>query len=210
LRCHWFRWPWFASSRSSSCAGSIERRRTLRRLRAGLGRCFLEPRRSVYLIEAGGRCFLVGRRRRPYEPARRNRQGGPSHATLARATSPAQLSARYWPRCFGGAADEPAFGRSGRECGQDQGLATRPVLLFIAVAAVSILPFILLLMTSFVKIAVVLSILEERARGAPDSTFAGHHRARADSHPLRDGADRRAHVSRHRARPWAVAPTRRW
>jgi len=25
-----------------------------------LGRCFLEPRRSVYLIEAGGRCFLVG------------------------------------------------------------------------------------------------------------------------------------------------------
>jgi flagellar biogenesis protein FliO len=24
------------------------------------GRCFLEPRRSVYLIEAGGRCFLVG------------------------------------------------------------------------------------------------------------------------------------------------------
>jgi flagellar biogenesis protein FliO len=25
-----------------------------------LGRCFLEPRRSVYLLEAGGRCFLVG------------------------------------------------------------------------------------------------------------------------------------------------------
>lgn len=25
-----------------------------------LGRCFLEPRRSVYMIEAGGRCFLVG------------------------------------------------------------------------------------------------------------------------------------------------------
>jgi flagellar biosynthetic protein FliO len=25
-----------------------------------LGRCFLEPRRSVYLIESGGRCFLVG------------------------------------------------------------------------------------------------------------------------------------------------------
>ena len=25
-----------------------------------LGRCFLEPRRSIYLIEAGGRCFLVG------------------------------------------------------------------------------------------------------------------------------------------------------
>jgi flagellar biosynthetic protein FliO len=23
-------------------------------------RCFLEPRRSVYVIEAGGRCFLLG------------------------------------------------------------------------------------------------------------------------------------------------------
>jgi type III secretion protein R len=47
-----------------------------------------------------------------------------------------------------------------------QGLASRPVLLFIAMAAVSILPFILLLMTSFVKIAVVLSILKS-ALGAP-------------------------------------------
>jgi flagellar biogenesis protein FliO len=25
-----------------------------------LGRCLLEPRRTVYLIAAGGRCFLVG------------------------------------------------------------------------------------------------------------------------------------------------------
>ena len=25
-----------------------------------LGRCFLEPRRSVYVIESAGRCFLVG------------------------------------------------------------------------------------------------------------------------------------------------------
>jgi len=25
-----------------------------------VGRCSLEPRRSVYLIEVGGRCFLVG------------------------------------------------------------------------------------------------------------------------------------------------------
>jgi flagellar protein FliO/FliZ len=25
-----------------------------------LGRCSLEPRRSVYLLEVGGRCFLVG------------------------------------------------------------------------------------------------------------------------------------------------------
>ena len=40
------------------------------------------------------------------------------------------------------------------------GLASRPVLLFIAMAALSILPFVLLLMTSFAKIAVVLSILK--------------------------------------------------
>ena len=25
-----------------------------------LARCFLEPRRSVYLLQVGGRCFLVG------------------------------------------------------------------------------------------------------------------------------------------------------
>jgi flagellar biosynthetic protein FliO len=25
-----------------------------------LGRCYLEPRRSVYVLEVGGRCFLVG------------------------------------------------------------------------------------------------------------------------------------------------------
>ena len=40
------------------------------------------------------------------------------------------------------------------------GLASRPVLLFIAVSALSLLPFIVLLMTSFVKISVVLSILK--------------------------------------------------
>lgn len=41
-----------------------------------------------------------------------------------------------------------------------QGLASRPVLLFIAVSALSLLPFVVLLMTSFVKISVVLSILK--------------------------------------------------
>jgi type III secretion protein R len=39
-------------------------------------------------------------------------------------------------------------------------LASRPVMLLIAMAALSILPFVILLMTSFVKIAVVLSILK--------------------------------------------------
>jgi len=40
------------------------------------------------------------------------------------------------------------------------GLASRPVLVFIAIGALSIAPFVLLLLTSFVKIAVVLGILK--------------------------------------------------
>jgi len=51
----------------------------------------------------------------------------------------------------------PALGAAG--VSRLDGLASRPVLLLIAVAAMSIVPFVLLLMTSFVKIAVVLSIL---------------------------------------------------
>jgi type III secretion protein R len=41
-----------------------------------------------------------------------------------------------------------------------QGLSSRPVLLFIALGALSIVPFVILLLTSFVKIAVVLGILK--------------------------------------------------
>ena len=36
------------------------------------------------------------------------------------------------------------------------GLASRPLVLVLVIAALSLLPFVLLLMTSFVKIAVVL------------------------------------------------------
>jgi type III secretion protein R len=43
---------------------------------------------------------------------------------------------------------------------QTHGLASRPVLLFLAIGALSLAPFIVLLMTSFVKIALVLSILK--------------------------------------------------
>lgn len=49
---------------------------------------------------------------------------------------------------------------------QVHGIASRPVMLVIALAAMSIAPFVLLLMTSFVKIAVVLSILKA-ALGTP-------------------------------------------
>ncbi len=48
----------------------------------------------------------------------------------------------------------------------DGGLASRPLLLVLGMAALSLLPFVLLLMTSFVKIAVVLSVLKS-ALGTP-------------------------------------------
>src|ERR1700690_746881 len=54
----------------------------------------------------------------------------------------------------------PLLATAATNVDKTQGLASRPVLLFIALSALSILPFILLLMTSFVKIAVVLSILK--------------------------------------------------
>jgi type III secretion protein R len=44
--------------------------------------------------------------------------------------------------------------------GAEPAAASRPVLLVLAIAALSLLPFVLLLMTSFVKIVVVLSILK--------------------------------------------------
>ena len=48
----------------------------------------------------------------------------------------------------------------------DQAFGGRPVMLMLAVAGLSLIPFLLLLMTSFVKIAVVLSILKG-ALGTP-------------------------------------------
>lgn len=47
------------------------------------------------------------------------------------------------------------------------GLGSQPLMLFVAVAALSIAPFVLLLLTSFVKIAVVLGILKS-ALGAAE------------------------------------------
>ena len=54
----------------------------------------------------------------------------------------------------------PVLALAAMNVDRTQGIASRPLLLFIAMAALSLLPFILLLMTSFVKIAVVLSILK--------------------------------------------------
>jgi type III secretion protein R len=50
--------------------------------------------------------------------------------------------------------------------GGDGGLASRPLFLVLGMAALSLLPFVLLLMSSFVKIAVVLSVLKS-ALGTP-------------------------------------------
>src|SRR2546423_6520024 len=50
--------------------------------------------------------------------------------------------------------------------GGEAAFASRPLALMLAMAALSLLPFVLLLMTSFVKIAVVLSILKG-ALGTP-------------------------------------------
>jgi type III secretion protein R len=54
----------------------------------------------------------------------------------------------------------------GADKGAASPLASRPLVLLFAMAALSLVPFVLLLMTSFVKIAVVLSILKS-AIGTP-------------------------------------------
>ena len=54
----------------------------------------------------------------------------------------------------------------GTAVASDTGLASRPLVLLVVIAALSLLPFVLLLMTSFVKIAVVLSVLKS-ALGTP-------------------------------------------
>src|SRR6476661_2144987 len=50
--------------------------------------------------------------------------------------------------------------------GHDGGLASRPLVLILAMAALSLIPFALLMVTSFVRISVVLSILRS-AIGTP-------------------------------------------
>ncbi len=50
--------------------------------------------------------------------------------------------------------------------GHEGGLAARPLVLILAMAALSLIPFVVLMMTSFVRISVVLSILRS-AIGAP-------------------------------------------
>jgi type III secretion protein R len=70
----------------------------------------------------------------------------------------------------GGAALAPALAHAAAahasRAAQDGGLASRPLVLILAMAALSLIPFALLMVTSFVRISVVLSILRS-AIGTP-------------------------------------------
>jgi type III secretion protein R len=57
-------------------------------------------------------------------------------------------------------------GLGGVSVATDSGLSTSPLIVILALGALSLLPFVLLLMTSFVKISVVLSVLKS-AIGTP-------------------------------------------
>lgn len=60
----------------------------------------------------------------------------------------------------------PAAAHAGAARAHEGGLASRPLVLILAMAALSLIPFVVLMMTSFVRISVVLSILRS-AIGAP-------------------------------------------
>jgi type III secretion protein R len=73
---------------------------------------------------------------------------------------------RRWAGLAGGAALLlPAAARAAGR-GHEAGLASRPLVLILAMAALSLIPFALLMVTSFVRISVVLSILRS-AIGTP-------------------------------------------
>jgi type III secretion protein R len=59
-----------------------------------------------------------------------------------------------------------AAARAAHAASTDAGLASRPLVLILAMAALSLIPFVLLMVTSFVRISVVLSILRS-AIGTP-------------------------------------------
>lgn len=61
----------------------------------------------------------------------------------------------------GGGADEPAAAttNAGSSLTNNESFASRPLILILALAALSLVPFVLMMVTSFVKISVVLSIV---------------------------------------------------
>ena len=72
-----------------------------------------------------------------------------------------------WPASRGRALPAVAHAAAAHAAARhDAGLASRPLVLILAMAALSLIPFALLMVTSFVRISVVLSILRS-AIGTP-------------------------------------------
>ena len=152
-----------------------------------VARCPLEPRRSVYVIETAGRCFLVGvgdgpmallaeldADKLPRRPSRR-RRGSPTcwracWARPRRQEPPRRRSSRYEAAVAVGRVLVAPFPRRARGGRARHAASTRawprPLVLMLAMAALSLIPFALLMVTSFVRISVVLSILRS-AIGTP-------------------------------------------
>ena len=99
-----------------------------------------------------------------------------------------------------------ARGRGRARAHADAGLASRPLVLILAMAALSLIPFALLMVTSFVRISVVLSILRS-AIGTPSVPPTQVLTGLALVLTIAVMApDRRADVRRDRRRRWAWPP----
>ena len=120
----------------------------------------------MYVIEAAGRCFLVGVGDGPMAMLAEL-----DAAALPRepARGAAAVRRRARARCWGARAAAASRRRGGdvaaRGCERGEG-EVKPVPLMLAMAALSLVPFALLMVTCFVRISVVLSILRS-AIGAP-------------------------------------------
>ena len=137
-----------------------------------LARCPLEPRRSVYLIETAGRCFLVGVGDGPMsllaevDGQSRRRRRGPRPRKFAECWrgSRAEPGRRERRRSADVAARASSSRRARRGRKADEPPAAAGLLF--AMGALSLVPFALLMTTCFVRVAVVLSILRS-AIGTP-------------------------------------------
>ena len=188
-----------------------------------IARCPLEPRRSVYVIEAAGRSFLIGVGEGPMtvlaeldgeklQSAGRRRCGGAevrrgAGARAGRDGSPKRGAAdveaawRRWTawRLARGAL-APALAQAASAAhGHDGGMASRPLVLILAMAALSLIPFAL--PDGDVVRADLGGAVDpaQRDRDAVGAADAGADRAGDGADHRRDGADRRADVRRHRA-----------
>ena len=94
---------------------------------------------------------------------------------LARAPG-ADEGAPFAQTCWAAGAVLPSGARPSRKAAHVTPVASRPLVLFLAMAALSLVPFALLMTTSFVRISVVLSILRS-AIGTPWCRHPGVDRA---------------------------------